>query len=386
MGDLRRRRMTVYNRLPTAHPVDRPASKPEVRQLPTAGGRSVLRVALLGAGRIAQVHAQSVAENPDTELTWVCDPVADAARTLAEHHGARWSAEPRDGITDPGVDAVLIASSTPTHVELLRSAVLADKKVFCEKPIDLDLARIDACWAEIQDRAPFVMLGFNRRFDPSFREVRERTLAGEIGRLRALRITSRDPGPPPAAYLAVSGGLFRDMTIHDFDMARFFLGDVAEVSAIASDDGDPLFVEAGDHAQAIVTLRGVDGALCVIVNSRRCAFGYDQRLEAFGELGSLEAGNMTATTVRSSSATQTEAAGPVLNFVLERYTPAYRAELAEFVAAIRADRPPSVGFADGRAAMVLAEAAIESVATGRAVRIDPRAGRQTSRADRSVEA
>jgi myo-inositol 2-dehydrogenase/D-chiro-inositol 1-dehydrogenase len=346
----------------------------------------VLRVALLGAGRIAQVHAQSVAENPDTELAWVCDPVVDAASTLAERHDARWSPEAGDALSDPGVDAVLIASSTPTHVDLLRSAVLADKKVFCEKPIDLDLARIDACWAEIKDRAPFVMLGFNRRFDPSFREVRDRTRAGEIGALRALRITSRDPGPPPASYLAVSGGLFRDMTIHDFDMARFFLGEVADVSAIASDDGDPLFVEAGDHAQAIVTLRSVDGALCVIVNSRRCAFGYDQRLEAFGGLGSLEAGNMPATTVRASSATQTEAAGPVLNFFLERYTPAYRAELAEFVAAIRDDRAPSVGFADGRAAMVLAEAAIESVATGRTVQTDPASGGPRSRAERSANA
>ena len=331
----------------------------------------MLRVALLGAGRIAQVHAQSVFENDETELAWVCDPVGDAAQTLAERYGARWSPESGDAIADPGVDAVLIASSTPTHVELLRAAVLADKKVLCEKPIDLDLARIDACWAEIKDRAPFVMLGFNRRFDPSFREVRERTLAGEIGALRTLRITSRDPQPPPAAYLAVSGGMFRDMTIHDFDMARAFLGEIAEVSAVASDDGDPLFVDAGDHAQAIVTLRGRDGTLAVIVNSRRCAFGYDQRLEAFGDLGSLEAGNMTATTVRSASATQTEAAGPVVNFFLERYTPAYRAELAEFVAAIRGDRPPSAGFDDGRAAMVLAEAAIESVATGRSVRVTP---------------
>ncbi len=329
----------------------------------------MLRVALFGAGRIGQVHARSVVENPDTELAWVCDPAETAATTLAGTYGAKASPQPGDAMADPGVDAVVIASATPTHVDLLRASVLAGKKVMCEKPIDLDLARIDAVWADIRDKAPFVMLGFNRRFDPSFREVRERVEAGDIGDLRALNITSRDPQPPPGAYLAVSGGMFRDMTIHDFDMARFFLGQVIEVSAVASDNNDPVFIEAKDHAQAVVTMRSADNVLCTIVNSRSCAYGYDQRLEAFGDDGSLEAGNMTATTVRASSATQTGAAGPVLNFFLQRYLPAYRAELAEFVAAIKEDREPAVGFADGRAALVLAEAAGESVATGKVVSV-----------------
>jgi len=213
------------------------------------------------------------------------------------------------------------------------------------------------------------MLGFNRRFDPSFREVNARVKAGAIGTLRALRITSRDPQGPPAAYLAVSGGMFRDMTIHDFDMARYFLGQVVEVSAVTSHNNDPVFMGANDHAQAMVTLKSADGVLCTIVNSRTCAYGYDQRLEAFGDLGSLEAGNMTATTVRANTAAQTEAAGPVLNFFLQRYMPAYKAEFAEFVAAIKEDREPAVGFADGRAALVLAEAAIESVATGKVVKV-----------------
>jgi len=231
------------------------------------------------------------------------------------------------------------------------------------------MAKIDAVWEDIKGRAPFVMLGFNRRFDPAFKEVRERVKAGDIGTLRALNVISRDPAPPPGAYLAVSGGMFRDMTIHDFDMARFFLGQVVEVSAAASHNNDPVFIEAKDHAQAVVTLKSADNVLCTIVNSRSCAYGYDQRLEAFGDDGSLEAGNMTATTVRINTATQTEAAGPVLNFFLERYMPAYKAELAEFVAAIKEDREPSVGFADGRAALVLAEAAGESVATGKTVAV-----------------
>ena len=327
----------------------------------------MLRVALFGAGRIGQVHARSIVESGEAELAWVCDPVEQAASGLAASYGAKASPEPGDAIADPTVDAVLIASGTATHTDLLRESVLAGKKVLCEKPIDLDLARIDTTWAAIRDKAPFVMLGFNRRFDPSFAEVNARVKAGEIGPIRALRVTSRDPQPPPAAYLAVSGGMFRDMTIHDFDMARFFLGEIVEVSAVASHNNDPMFVDAGDHAQAMVTMRNRDGALCTIVNSRSCAYGYDQRLEAFGDLGSLEAGNLTATTVRASTATHTEAAGPVVNFFLERYMPSYKAEFAEFVAAIRADREPSVGFADGRAALVLAEAAIESVASGRVV-------------------
>jgi len=329
----------------------------------------MLRVALFGAGRIGQVHARSIVESGEAELAWVCDPVEAAATSLAARYGARPSPEPGDAIEDTSVDAVLIASATATHTDLLRASVLAGKKVLCEKPIDLDMARIDATWDAIKGKAPFVMLGFNRRFDPTFREVNERVKAGEIGPIRALRVTSRDPQPPPAAYLGVSGGMFRDMTIHDFDMARFFLGEITEVSAVASHNNLPAFIAAGDHAQAMVTMRNADNALCTIVNSRSCAFGYDQRLEAYGDAGSLEAGNLTATSVRAFSARETEAAGPVLNFFLERYMPAYKAEFAEFLAAVKEDREPSVGFADGRAALVLAEAAIESVATGRVVSV-----------------
>ncbi len=329
----------------------------------------MLRIAMLGAGRVGQVHARSISENPEAELALVVDPVEAAASALGAVHGAKWSLDPEDAFADASIDAVVIGTPTNTHIDMLRRAVAANKKVLLEKPIDLDLARIDAAWAEIQPKAPFVMLGFCRRFDPSFREIRERVGKGEIGAIRALRITSRDPQPPPAAYLSVSGGMFKDMTIHDLDMSRYQLGDIVEVQAMTSDNGLAAFKEAGDHAQAIITMRAASGALCTIVNSRSCAYGYDQRLEAYGDLGSLEAGNWTATTVRSASATQTEAAGPILNFFLERYMPAFRAELDEFVGAVKADREPSVGFADGRAALVLAEAAAESVATGRAVKV-----------------
>ena len=329
----------------------------------------MLRIAMLGAGRVGQVHARSVVAHPEAELALVVDPIEAAATSLAATHGTRWSLEPQDAFEDASIDAVIIGTPTNTHTEMLARAVDAGKKVLLEKPIDLDLARIDDVWARIQAKAPFVMLGFNRRFDPSFREVKERVQQGEIGMVRALRITSRDPQPPPAAYLSASGGMFKDMTIHDFDMARFQVGDMVEVSAVASDNGLDAFREANDHAQAIITMRAASGALVTIVDSRSCAYGYDQRLEAFGDQGSLEVGNWTATSVRAASATRTEAAGPLLNFFLERYLPAFQNELDEFVQAIKADRAPAVGFADGRAALVLAEAANESVATGRVVKV-----------------
>ena len=329
----------------------------------------MIRIAMLGAGRVGQVHARSIAENPQAELALVVDPIEAAASALGDLHGVPWTPDPEDAFSDASIDAVVIGTPTHTHIEMLKRAVDSDKKVLLEKPIDLDLDRIDEAWAAIEPKAPFVMLGFCRRFDPSFREVRERASQGEIGAIRALRITSRDPEPPPSAYLDVSGGMFKDMTVHDFDMARYQLGEIVDVHAMGSDNGLGLFAEANDHAQAMVTMRAASGALCTIVNSRSCAYGYDQRLEVFGDAGSLEAGNWTSTTVRAHSASHTEAAGPVLNFFLERYMLAFREELAEFIAAIDEDREPAVGYTDGRAAIVLAEAANESVATGRTVSV-----------------
>jgi myo-inositol 2-dehydrogenase/D-chiro-inositol 1-dehydrogenase len=329
----------------------------------------MIRIAMLGAGRVGQVHTRSIAENSDAELALVVDPIEAAASALGHEHGVPWSLDPEDAFSDRSIDAVVIGTPTNTHIDMLLRAVDADKKILLEKPIDLDLERIDSAWAAIEPKAPFVMLGFCRRFDPSFREVRQRVADGEIGPIRSLRITSRDPAPPPAGYLAVSGGMFKDMTVHDFDMARYQLGDIVSVHAMGADNGDAVFMDANDHAQAVLTLRAASGALCTIVNSRSCAYGYDQRLEAFGDAGSLEAGNWTSTTVRAHSASHTEAAGPVLNFFLERYMLAFREELAAFIAAIDEDREPAVGYADGRAAIVLAEAANESVATGRVVSV-----------------
>jgi myo-inositol 2-dehydrogenase / D-chiro-inositol 1-dehydrogenase len=334
----------------------------------------MLRFGLFGAGRIGRVHAASVAMHPRAELAVVYDPAEAAAREVAGQYGAAPTTDAGTILGDPDIDAVIIASPTPTHVDLLTAAAQASKAVLCEKPIDLDLPRVDACWADIKDLAATVMVGFNRRFDPSFAEIRNRVADGEIGRLEQLVITSRDPAPAPAAYIATSGGLFRDMTIHDFDMARFFLGDIVEVQAMGANLIEPYIAEAGDIDSAMVVLRGAGGELCQIVNSRRCPFGYDQRLEAFGAEAMLSAGNQIATSVRWSGASGTETAPPYLNFFLDRYAAAYRAELDHLISCAETRTAPSPGFADGRAALVLADAANESLQTGRAVRVDVTAG------------
>jgi len=334
----------------------------------------MLHFGLFGAGRIGRVHAGSLAQHPRAELTAVHDPAQAAAREVAARCGATATADADAIIGDPGIDAVIIASPTPTHVGLLTRCARAGKAVLCEKPIDLDLARVDACWAEIRDSRAAVMIGFNRRFDPSIAGVRDRVAAGEIGRLEQLVITSRDPAPAPAAYIRTSGGLFRDMTIHDFDLARFFLGEVVEVQAMAANLIEPYIAEAGDVDSAMVLLRGAGGELGQIVNSRRCSFGYDQRVEAFGAAATLSVGNQTATSVRHCGPSGTETAPPYLNFFLERYGPAYRAELDHLVRCVEQGQAPSPGFADGRAALVLADAADESIRTGRAVRVSGRAG------------
>jgi myo-inositol 2-dehydrogenase / D-chiro-inositol 1-dehydrogenase len=331
----------------------------------------LIRFALFGAGRIGRVHADSIDVHPRAELAWVYDPIESAALEVGKRYGAATAPTVDAAMDDPSVDAVVIASATPTHVDLLTRAVRAGKAVLCEKPIDLDLARVDRCWVEIAALNPTVMVGFNRRFDPSFREVHDRIAAGDIGRLEQLIIVSRDPAPAPREYLAVSGGLFRDMTIHDFDLARFFLGEVVEVYATGANVVADYIAELGDIDSAVVVLRRADGALCHITNSRHSVFGYDQRLEAFGSAGMLSVGNQHPTSVRHSNATHTESAPEYLNFFLDRYTPAYRAELDHLITAMEQGNQPSPGFADGREALALADAALESLRTRQTVRLRP---------------
>lgn len=326
------------------------------------------RIAVFGCGRIGRMHADNLARHPRTELVSVFDVVAEAAKQTAEATGAKVALSIDEIMNDDSIDAVLIASSTDTHVDLLTLAAKAGKAVLCEKPIDLDMARVEACWAEIGKLDPLIMLGFNRRFDPTFMELRKRLQDGAVGKLEQLTITSRDPGPPPAAYIKVSGGLFRDMTIHDFDLARYFAGDIVSVHAAGANLVDPEIEALGDIDSAMITMHAASGALIHISNSRRAVYGYDQRIEAFGESGMLQAGNQRATSLSSWGGEGTDVKDPVMDFFIERYTPAYIAEIDHFVDCLGGE-PPLAGFKEGLEALRLADAAYESLRTGQTVKL-----------------
>ncbi len=328
----------------------------------------MLQIAQFGAGRIGAVHAQNVARRSDAALRYVIDVNQSAARELAQRYGAE-ETDTDTALSDSEVDAVIVASSTNTHADLIEAAARAGKPVFCEKPVDLDLERIDRCLATVAECGVPVAMGFNRRYDPTFRALRDRLTAGEIGDLELLTITSRDPAPPPLSYIKVSGGLFRDMMIHDFDMARWLLGEEpVEVQAFGACRVDPAIAEAGDIDTAVVVLKTANGTLAQISNSRRAVYGYDQRIEAFGSKGMLQADNQTATRVVHSGRHGVCADKP-LDFFLERYVEAYRSELDDFVSMVGEGRKPLAGVEDGRQALVLAEAALESLRRERAVKV-----------------
>jgi myo-inositol 2-dehydrogenase/D-chiro-inositol 1-dehydrogenase len=324
-----------------------------------------LSIAVIGAGRIGRIHARNVAAHGDARLAGVADVDAAAAAALAELCGAG----PISLDEAFAADAVLIASPTPTHAGYIERAAASGRAIFCEKPIDLAADRARACLAGVRGSGVPLMIGFNRRFDPHFAALKRRMDAGEIGELELLTIISRDPAPPPPAYVATSGGLFRDMMIHDLDMARFMLGEEpVALHAAASCLVDPSIAAAGDVDTAVVSLRTAGGRLCQISNSRRATYGYDQRIEAHGSKGLLRAGNVTATTVELATGGGF-VTDPALPFFLERYAAAYRAELDAFVAAVATGRLPEPDGEDGLKALLLADAATTSARTGQAVQL-----------------
>lgn len=323
-----------------------------------------IRFGLVGTGRIGQVHAASIAASPEATLSWVVDPFIAGANAIAERYGATATESAEKLIASGEVDAILIASPTPTHVDLIEASVRAGLPVLCEKPIDLDIARVDALRPLVAASGVPVALGFNRRFDPNHASAQARVRAGEIGDLEQLIIISRDPAAPPAEYIGVSGGIFRDMTIHDFDMARFFIDDIVSVSATGTRTFDAGAREHGDFDTAVVTLQAASGAIVTIVNSRHSAIGYDQRMEAFGAKGMLQVGNPQQNTVVLSNGDSVESRPPYAEFFLERYAAAYAAELSEFVRLVRGEASTSPTFEDGRAALILADAAQRSAETG----------------------
>nr|WP_254007752.1 inositol 2-dehydrogenase [Rhizobium sp. L1K21] len=323
---------------------------------------------MLGAGRIGRVHAINIAGHARSELAAVADINASAAEELAGLYGAK-AGSLDDILADDTINAVLVATSTDTHSDLIEKATAAGKAVLCEKPVDLSLERAKLCLERTSGNGQPVMIGFNRRFDPNFAAVKAASLAGEIGKAELLSITSFDPAPPPVSYVKVSGGLFRDMMIHDFDMANFIMGDLpTSVHAVGSSIVNPEIGAAGDVDTAVVTLRYADGRIAVIKNSRRAAYGYDQRLELLGSEGLLSANNVMMNTVSKSTNAGVVSAKPEF-FFLERYMRAYVAEWDAFVAAVLDGANIPVTLADGVAALALAEAATQSAKTGETVEV-----------------
>lgn len=327
-----------------------------------------IRFGVLGAGRIGQVHARAIAATPGATLTAIADPVAAAAEAAQ----AAFGGDIRDIDTilaSDDVDAIVICTPTDTHADLIERGAKAGKAIFCEKPIDLDVGRVTDCLKVVEETGATLMVGFNRRYDPDFMALKSVVDGGSIGTVEMVSITSRDPGPPPGDYIGRSGGMFRDMTIHDFDVARWMLNEEVEsVIATASNLVDPEIGALGDVDTATIILRTATGKQAVISNSRRAAYGYDQRIEVAGSLGAASAGNHHTARVEVATA-DGFTRPPLLDFFMTRYTAAYAAEIAEFVAALDEGRAPRTGGHDGLMALVLAEAAVRSAATGTAVAV-----------------
>ena len=330
-----------------------------------------VRIGLIGAGRIGRVHAEHLANRiPEANLVAVSDIFVEAAEKLASDFQIPAAyKDHRRIMEDKTIEAVVICSSTDTHAMMIAEAATAGKHIFCEKPIDHDLSKIDHVLAAVEQAGVKLQVGFNRRFDPSFQRVREIVAAGEIGEPHVLRITSRDPGPPPIEYIKVSGGIFLDMTIHDFDMARFLMGEeVEEIYATGGVRVDPHIGEAGDIDTAIITLRFENGAIGSIDNSRKAVYGYDQRVEVFGSGGMVMVSNNTPHTAVVSNASGVF--GPLPQFFfIERYTEAYIAEMKEFVKCIQQDTSPPVNGIDGRIPVVMGYAAKMSFDENRPVKL-----------------
>jgi myo-inositol 2-dehydrogenase/D-chiro-inositol 1-dehydrogenase len=328
----------------------------------------MFEICLFGAGRIGKVHAANITAHPGARLRYVVDVNGEAASSLAEAHGAR-VVEAETALADPEVSAIVVASSTDTHADLVEAGARAGKAIFSEKPIHLDLSRVDACLSVLRECGATMFVGFNRRFDPSFAALRDAVRTGRVGKVEMVSITSRDPAPPPLDYVKVSGGLFRDMMIHDFDMARWLLGEEpVEVFATGSCLVDPAIGAAGDIDTALVTLKTVSGALCQISNSRRAVYGYDQRIEVLGEKGMLRAENRKPTSVEQATE-DGFLTDPPLYFFLERYADAYREELSSFIDAVTDGKELRPNGDDARTAQAMAEAALASYTSGRAVRL-----------------
>ncbi len=332
---------------------------------------SKVNVGLIGAGRIGRLHAEHLAFRiPDANLLAVSDIILEAAQKCAADLGIPTATQDHRIIMEnPDIEAVVVCSSTDTHAQMIEEAAAAGTHIFCEKPIAHDLGEIDRALAAVEEAGVKLQIGFNRRFDPNFRRVRELVATGKIGQPHILRITSRDPAPPPIEYIKVSGGIFLDMTIHDFDMARYLIGsEVEEIYAAAGVMVDPAIGEAGDVDTAVITLRFENGVIGTIDNSRRAAYGYDQRVEVFGSAGCASVDNNYPNTAVISDGQSVHRDLP-LNFFIERYVESYVAEMKAFIECVQQGKMPPVTGIDGRVPVVMGYAARKSYEENRPVKL-----------------
>ncbi len=329
-----------------------------------------VRIGVLGVGRIGAMHAELIAHRiPGAALACIYDSHAPSADAVGNRLGVPIAATAEEVLSNPDVDAVAICSSTDTHVDLLIAAANAGKAIFCEKPISLNLAEVDRALAVVDASGVPIQIGFNRRFDPSHKAVHDAVATGQIGDVHIVRISSRDPAPPPIAYIEVSGGIFLDMTVHDLDMARYLTGsEVLSVFARGAVRVDPAIGDAGDFDTVVVVLEHENGAITTIDNSRRAVYGYDQRVEVFGSSGVVASDNPRTTTTTLSNAAGAHMS-TIPYFFLDRYIPSYLAEWAAFVEVVRDGAPSPVVANDGRAPLLIGLAALKSVRESRVVLI-----------------
>ena len=331
-----------------------------------------MRFCVVGAGRMGTVHAENIAKTAGLELGYLVDPDVDRARALADRIGGRPEADIADALADSTVDAVIIASATDTHVDLIIQAAKAGKAILCEKPIDLDMERVTACEDAIRNTDVPIMIGFQRRFDDTHLAVRRAISAGAVGAVESVSIISRDPSPPPSEYIKVSGGQFHDQMIHDFDLALWMTQETGAVTVFAMGAAlvDPEIGKLGDTDSSHVLMRMGNGALCGIQCSRRSAYGYDQRVEVFGELGLVSSGNLRKTGIEVWNERGTGRKDSLKADFLQRYLPCYKAELQVFVETIANCEPMSPGFLAGKRALQLADAAKSSQMRGEQITVE----------------
>ena len=332
----------------------------------------MINFSLMGAGRIGKMHAEIINRHPQCNLKFIYDVDNKSCIRLADKYKSIAAETAEEALLSNDIDAVLIASATPTHIEFIKKASKSGKAVFCEKPIDLDIQKVNDCFKEIKNIKTPIQIGFNRRYDNSHKKLKEARESNEIGQLELIIITSRDPEPPGIEYLKAAGGFFRDTTIHDFDLSRFILGDdpIIQVSAFASQLISKECKEVGDHDTAMFILKSKSGVLIHINNSRRAVYGYDQRVEIFGSKGMMISGNQSTTSVEKFTNSHTKANDLIHNFFIERYAQAYQDQFNDFIKTFNEKSNTSVTFEDGRNALIIADAAYESYNSGKVVDIN----------------